>query len=95
MPFSFRLDPETETRIRRLVSETGWSKSAVVREAVAQYQVDADAPRGSATVSTPSAFDRLRPYVGAVDTGGAQLSRETHDKYTALLRRKHRARRSR
>jgi hypothetical protein len=95
MPFSLRLDPETEARIRRLVSRTGWSKALVVREAVAQYRVDADPPDGPARESPPSAFDRLRPYMAAADTGGAQLSRDTHRRYRALLRRKHRARRSR
>ena len=37
MPFSFRPDPETEALIRRVAARTGWSKSQVVREAVAQY----------------------------------------------------------
>jgi hypothetical protein len=93
MPFSLRLDPATEARIRQLASKTGWSKASVVREAVAQYGVDA--PGAPASPGGPSAFDRLRPYLGVVDTGGAQLSRDTHAKYHALLRRTTRARRSR
>ena len=91
MPFSLRLDPETEAKIRRLTAATGRSKSEVVREAVAHYAPDRDA----APASGASAFDRLKPFIGVVATGGANYSTETHTNYRELLRRKHRARRSR
>lgn len=87
MPFSFRLDRETEAIIRRLASKTGWSRSQVVREAVAHYHVTPEVAAAS-----PSALDRVRAYVGVVDTGGAQYSRDTHAKYRELLRRKRRDR---
>ena len=90
MPFSLRLDPETEAKIRSLTAATGRSKSEVVREAVAQYAPDRDA-----AVPGASAFDRLKPFIGVVATGGANSSTETHTKYRELLRRTHRARRSR
>lgn len=88
MPFSLRLDPDTESRIRRLSAMTGRSKSQVVREAVARYAPDehSPAPDGDST------FDRLRPYVGVVRTGGRNYSKDTHRKYRALLRKKTRAR---
>ena len=91
MPFSLRLDAETEAKIRRLAAATRRSKSEVVREAVAHYAPDAEteATRGQ------SAFDRLKPFIGNVASGGANLSRDTHTKYRALLRRKHRGRRPR
>ena len=89
MPFSVRLDPATETRIRRIAVATGRSRSAVVREAVAQY----GAERDPAAKSGQSAFDRLRPFIGVISTGGAQSSRDTHAKYRALLNRTHRGRR--
>jgi hypothetical protein len=91
MPFSLRLDPDTEAKIRRLTAATGRSKSEVVREAVAQYVPDRDA------VPAPgeSAFDRMKPFIGATSTGGANYSKHTHAKYRALLQRKHRARRPR
>jgi predicted DNA-binding protein len=89
MPFSLRLDPETESRIRRLSALTGRSKSQVVREAVAQYAPDEE-PRPSGD----SAFERLRPYLGVVRTGGRNYSRDTHRKYRALLRKSHRGRRT-
>ena len=92
MPFSLRLDSDTEAKIRRLSAATGRSKSAVVREAVEQYAPDPD----STPAPGQSAFDRLKAYVGIVRTGGANFSSDTHAKYRALLlRRKHRARRPR
>lgn len=92
MPFSFRPDPDTEAMIRRIAARRGWSKSQVVREAVAQYgRVPAEDAGGA---EEPTALARLRPYLGVIDSGGAQLSRNTHAKYRALLRRKARARRA-
>ena len=91
MPFSLRLDPDTEARIRRLSADTGRSRSAVVREAVAQYSAmrEADARRPD------SAYERLKPFIGVVSTGGRNLSTDTHAKYRALLQHKHRAKRPR
>lgn len=91
MPFSLRLDPDTEAKIRKLTAATGRSKSEVVREAVARYAPDGDA----APAPGESAFDRLKPFIGVIGTGGAHDSTQTHTKYRELLRRKHRARRSR
>ena len=95
MRFSFRPDPETDALIRRVAARTGWSKSQVVREAVAQYghTDQPDTPRRRADPGT--ALARLRPYLGIVNTSGAQLSRNTHAKYRARLRAKLRERRSR
>ena len=91
MPFSLRLDPDTEAKIRKLTAATGRSKSEVVREAVAQYAPD----RGTAPAPGKSAFDRLKPFIGTISTGGANYSNRTHAKYRELLQRKHRARRPR
>ena len=91
MPFSLRLDPDTEAKIRHLSAELGRSRSEVVREAVARYA----RARESAAVAGPSSFDRLKPFAGIVHTGGANYSSNTHAKYRALLRRKHRGRRAR
>jgi len=91
MPFSLRLDPETEARIRRLAQATGRSKSAVVREAMAQYAPDQPA----ATEGPQSVLERLGAVVGSVSTGGAHLSSDTHAKYRASLARRHSGRRSR
>lgn len=91
MPFSLRLDPDTEAKIRRLSATTGRSKADVVREAVARYAPETDTVSAHET----SAFDRLKPFIGVVSTGGADYSKQTHAKYRELLRRKHRARRPR
>ena len=90
MPFSLRLDPETEATLRRLAAATRRSKSLVVREAVAHYASER-------RVSPPgkSAFDRLTPFIGIVSTGGANFSQDTHAKYRERLRQKHRVRRPR
>ena len=91
MPFSLRLDPVTEARIRELVRKTGWSKANVVREAVAQYRADT-----SKESAAPTTYDRLKPYIGAVQSGGrVQGSVDTHAKYRTALKRKYGARRSR
>ena len=89
MPFSLRLDPETESRIRLLSALTGRSKSQVVREAVAQYAPDEQPLSGDSTL------DRMKPYIGVVRTGGRNLSGDSHRKYRALLQKKHRATRAR
>ena len=89
MPFSFRLDPETEARIRRLAKATGRSRSAVVRDAVSHY----DAAGVMAFKNEQSALDRVRPFVGVISTD-RQQSVDTHAKYRADLRRKHRDRHS-
>ena len=91
MPFSLRLDPETEAKIRRLAADTARSKSQVVREAIEQYE--AYGPPSSA--GRPSTADRLKPFIGTISTGGAHYSKDTHRKYRDAIRRKHRARRAR
>ena len=89
MAFSFRLDARTAAKIRRLAKTRGWTQSAVVREAVAEY--------GEPQPSPPavSLAERLAPFLGAVATT-RQLSTNTHAKYRAALERKRdRIRRSR
>lgn len=89
MPFSLRLDADTEARIRRLARATNRSKSAVVREAMAQY-VAGEAAESKFTLT---ALDRCRSFAGVVSTSH-QHATDTHQKYRASLDRKHRARRS-
>ena len=91
MPFSLRLDPETEAKIRRLSAATARSKSQVVREAIAQYEAYGHPSTGAHA----SVFNRLKPFIGSVSTGGANYSKDTHRRYRDVIRRKHRARRAR
>jgi hypothetical protein len=85
MPFSLRLDPETERLLRKLAKSSTRSKSAVVREAVAAYDAANEVP------GARSALDRVRPFVGIIDTS-AQNSTDTHAKYRQAVQQKHRAR---
>jgi hypothetical protein len=91
LPFSIRLDPETEAIIRRLSAGTARSKSQVVREAVAHYAAE----RHMAIAAEQSTFARLKPFLGTISTGGANYSKDTHRRYRDLITLKHRARRSR
>jgi predicted DNA-binding protein len=86
MPFSFRLDPETEARIRRLAAKTGKSRSMVVREAVEKYAAEDE----EASARGPTAYDRLKPYIGIASTGGKNYSQNTHEKFRAILEEKRR-----
>ena len=89
MPFSVRLDPETEAAIARLARATGKSRASVVREAVARYGADAD--------ETETAYDRLKPLIGVFHSGRGDLSQQTGRKVADLLRQRRtgRARRPR
>lgn len=89
MPFSVRLDPQTEAAIERLARSSGKSRSSVVREAVARYASAADA--------NTTAYERLEPLIGVVRSGRTDLSQHTGRKFTEVLktRRAARARRSR
>jgi predicted DNA-binding protein len=84
MPFSFRLDPETEAKIRRLAAKSGKSRSMVVREAVEKYAAEDE----EASARGPTAYDRLKPYIGSISSGGKNHSQNTHEKYRALLKKK-------
>lgn len=89
MPFSMRLDSETEALIQRLAANTGKSRASVVREAVASYASGRD--------EGLTAYDRLKPLVGVVRSGRADLSQRTGRRLAALLKEKRadRARRAR
>lgn len=91
MPFSLRLDEETERLIARLASTTGRSKSQVVREAVAAYGEEHE----RRTAETPSAYETLKHVIGVVDTGGRHLSERTGQRFREVLEAKARGRRSR
>lgn len=90
MPFSVRLDRETERRIAQLALSAGRSRSQIVRDAVAAYAADQqrESDRGG------TAYDRLKRFVGVVRGGDPTLSRRSEDAFRELLKAKH-ARRSR
>jgi hypothetical protein len=80
MPFSVRLDPETQALIERLAKRHRQSRAWVVREAVAKYAVAEQQPR--------TAYDALRPLIGMVSSGDGTLSQQTGKKFTELLLKK-------
>ena len=83
---SVRLDTTTEATLKRLSTRRGQTPSEVVREAIVRLAEDESAQL--------SAYDRLEPFVGIVDTGGRQLSRDTGNRVKELLSERERARRS-
>jgi predicted DNA-binding protein len=90
MAFSLRLDPRTETTIRRLAAATGRSKAAVVRGAMERYAAGEFAEVALAS----TLYERLKPFAGTIATG-QQLSSDTHAKFKRVLERKRDAGRSR
>jgi len=84
-----RLDPTTRAALERLAKHRGQTRSEVIRDAIARL-VGEDEPGQEA-----SALERLHPFVGVIDSGGRQLSRESGRKLRELLEERHRARRPR
>ena len=88
MPFSMRLDEDTEALIERLARRNGQTRAWVVREAVATYAVhggDAD-----------MLYDRMKAHIGTVASAGKRtLSENTGAAFAKQVRAKARARRAR
>lgn len=84
-----RLDVTTETALKLLATRRGQTKSEVIRDAILRL-AEAE-PDGKPL----TAFRRLQPFVGIVDSGGKQLSTETGKKVREILQEKQRARRPR
>jgi len=90
MSLSVRLDPKTESAVRRLARQRKQTRSAVVREAIAALERDRAA---AASRHQRGPWDTIAHLVGSADSGGARLSEETGDRVRALLGKKARARR--
>jgi Arc/MetJ-type ribon-helix-helix transcriptional regulator len=90
MPVSVRLDAKTESLIDRLARKRRQTKSEVIRDAIG---VLADQEDKGAKKKRP--YDLVAHLIGCVDSGGANLSQNTGEKFAKLLRERARARRSR
>ncbi len=90
MPLSVRLDQKTESLVGRLARKRRQTKSEVIRDAIG---VLAKQEEKGAAKKRP--YDLVAHLIGCVDSGGANLSRNTGEKFAKLLREKARARRSR
>jgi hypothetical protein len=89
MSFSIRFDSSTEKAIARLARRRRQSKAAVVREALAAWQIQSKA---TPEVRTPA--EALAPFIGVANSRGSHTSENTGDAFRALVERK-RARRTR
>ncbi len=83
MTITVRMDPDTEKLLNRLAKTKRTNKSRVVREAIhflAERQKK---------VQRVSAYDLVKDLIGVIDTGGLNLSQDTHKKVSSLIRKKH------
>jgi Arc/MetJ-type ribon-helix-helix transcriptional regulator len=83
---SVRLDVPTEAALKRLAARRGQTRSEVLRDAIARLAEDEP--------GRPSAYHRLRPFLGIADSGGLQLSTATGRRVREILEERRRARRS-
>lgn len=79
-----RLDAHTKAALERLALRRGQTKSEVIRDAISRL-ADSEGEL--------SAYQRLRPFIGVVDSGRKDLSENTGRKFRELLEEKRRARR--
>ena len=89
MATSVRLDPKTERLLERLAKRRGWTKSEVLRSAIAALSGLEDEER---TESEP--FSLVEDLVGCVRGGARNLSERTGRRFGDLLRAKPRQRRA-
>ena len=88
MPLSVRLDPKTESAVKRLARRRNQTRSAVVREAIAaleREQTQQLRPGGGP-------LGAMAHLIGVADSGGGRLSEDTGKKFRALIQRKAHAR---
>jgi Arc/MetJ-type ribon-helix-helix transcriptional regulator len=90
MPLSVRLDQKTESLLGRLARSRRQTKSEVIRDAIGVLAKQEE--KGGAKKRP---YDLVAHLIGCVDSGGANLSQNTGEKFAKLLREKARARRSR
>jgi hypothetical protein len=90
MPLSVRLDARTESLIGRLARERRQTKSAVIRDAIGALAKQEEQGAGK-----KRPYDLVAHLIGCVDSGGANLSQNTGERFAKLLREKADARRSR
>lgn len=82
-----RLDTECEAILKRLVRQTGHTKSKLVREALADY-----ARRKSSETGEVRPYELMKDGIGIWDSGIGNLSERTGEKFTQMLLQEKRAR---
>jgi hypothetical protein len=91
MPLTVRLSPKTERALNALAKRQRQSRSDIVREALAHYDV-------STTIGDPDArrpYDAWLDVIGVIKGGVRHRGRTTGEQLTDILRDKARARRAR
>jgi predicted transcriptional regulator len=83
MTITVRIDPDTEKLLNKLARSKRTNKSSIVREAIHMLSESHRAER-SGTV-----YDRLKDLIGVIDTGGLNLSQDSHAKASLLIKKKH------
>jgi Arc/MetJ-type ribon-helix-helix transcriptional regulator len=86
MPTTVRLDPETESLIRRLVRKTGRTKSQVIRDAIRAL---AGSVARAETAKGP--YEAIAHLIGCVSGGPRDLSERTGETFRKLLRERARS----
>jgi predicted DNA-binding protein len=81
-----RLDVKSEADLKRLSARRGQTKSEVIRDAIARLAEEES--------EQPSAYERLRPFIGIVDEGDPRLSEDTGKRFREILESRQGARRS-
>ena len=81
-----RLDVLTEATLKRLAAQRGQTKSEVLRDAIARLAEEEGEPL--------SAYQRLQPFIGVVDSSGRRPSTETGRRLREILEERRRASRS-
>lgn len=83
MPTSVRLDPETESLLKRLARTSGRTKSEVIREALQRMAA------GTGEVAEPeTAYHAIEDLVGIGEDGPEDLSAEHKARFRDKLRRR-------
>lgn len=81
MPTSVRLDPETESLLKRLARVSGRSKSEVIREAL--HRLSEEAQRSG---KQEDLYHSIADLVGITDHGPEHLAREHKKRFQEKLK---------
>lgn len=73
-----RLDTKTEAALKRLSAKRGQTRSEVIRDAIVRLVGEED--------EQISAYDRLQPFIGIVDSGDPKISEGTGKRLREILR---------
>ena len=85
MPTSVRLDPETESLLKRLAHSSGRSKSDVIREAL--HRLSEEAQRSD---KREDLYHSVADLVGIADHGPERLAREHKKRFQEKLKSRRR-----